>query len=207
MPFPLGTPKTRVRQGVLGDVGDHSWEGCGTSPESLSTSSQPGFDNLSAPTSGTHESLESLGFPLGQPPADLDSGLDQAAQRYPPPGAFNKGWYFPGRPLRCGAAGGALASPASSPAWPRAQAARPHPHAFLSLPRSRCPVTGRWWVPFPSSPCPSGPPLTPHQCASAPCCVTAASPGGGAGCDWESSFENQTGFVHYVRREPLSLRP
>nr|KAF6349026.1 hypothetical protein mMyoMyo1_011613 [Myotis myotis] len=39
-----------------------------------------------------------------------------------------------------------------------------------------------------------------HQCASAPCCVTAPSPGGGAGCDWESSFENQTGFVHYVRR-------
>lgn len=118
VPFPLGTPKTRVRQGVLGDVGDHSWEGCGTSPESLSTSSHPGFDNLSAPTSGTHESLH---FPLGQPPADLDSALDQAAQRYPPPGAFNKGWYFPGRPLRCGAAGGALASAAPSPAWPRAQ--------------------------------------------------------------------------------------
>lgn len=49
VPFPLGTPKTRVRQGVLGDVGDHSWEGCGTSPESRSTSSHPGFDNLSSP--------------------------------------------------------------------------------------------------------------------------------------------------------------
>lgn len=29
VPFPLGIPKTRVRQGVLGEVGDNSWEGCG----------------------------------------------------------------------------------------------------------------------------------------------------------------------------------
>lgn len=165
VPFPLGTPKTRVRQGVLGDVGTTPGRAVGPAQNPCRPALTQALTISQAPTSGTHESL---GFPLGQPPADLDSALDQAAQRYPPPGAFNKGWYFPGRPLRCGAAGGALASAASSPAWPRARAARPHPHAFLSLPRSRCPVTGRWWAPFLSSPCPSGRPHHHHQCASAP---------------------------------------
>lgn len=167
VPFPLGTPKTRVRQGVLGDVGDHSWEGCGTSPESLSTSSHPGFDNLSAPTSGTHESLH---FPLGQPPADLDSALDQAAQRYPPTWRLQQRMVLPRQApemWRC----------RGSPGFGRtlsclAQSPEPGPRGLNPTPFSLSREAGaqsRGGGGLPSSvhrvPLDAPP---PHQCASAP---------------------------------------
>lgn len=122
VPFPLGTPKTRVRQGVLGDVGDHSWEGCG--PFSLVGPAQnPCRPALSQaltisqpPPLGRTNSFVSPRAATRRP--GLGSG--PGCPKVPPPGAFNKGWYFPGSPLSCGAVAGTLTSATSSPAWPRA---------------------------------------------------------------------------------------
>lgn len=165
VPFPLGTPKTRVRQGVLGDVGDHSWEGCG--PFSLVGPAQnPCRPALSQaltisqpPPLGRTNSFVSPRAATRRP--GLGSG--PGCPKVPPPGASNKGWYFPGSPPSCGAVGGTLTSATSSPAWPRAQASRPHPHAFLFLREADAQSLGGGGFPFLHSPCSSGPPTDVPQ--------------------------------------------
>lgn len=196
VPFPLGTPKTRVRQGVLGDVGDHSWEGCGTSPESLSTSSHPGFDNLSSPhlwnarvpwfPPWAATRRPGLGSGPGCPEVPPTWHLQQrmVLPRQAPEMRRCRGSPGFGRILSCLAQSpGREASPPRLSFSPEKQMPS-HGAVVGSLPQ----FTVSLWTPPP-----------PPMCLS-PCCVTAASPGGGAGCDWESPFENQTGFVRCGRR-------
>lgn len=195
---PAGGPETRVRQGVLGDVGDHSLEGyspfslrgtaqnpCGPALSQALTISQPppfGHTNHSIPPGSQPTGLGCqfwTRLPKGTPPS---------------PGAFHE-WYFPGKPLRCDAVDGALACAPPLPAQRRATASSPLPPPLSFLPRSRCPllgshggdsglppVTGRV-AGFPSSL--HFDPLNPPANVPQPrCCVTAASLGG-AGCAWE----------------------
>lgn len=169
---PLDQSQARGARGCWGPLlgGLRSLLSCGTSPDSLRTSSPPGFDNLSAPPLGRTN-------PSGSPTGSHPRAWPRLWARLPKgtlPGAFNEGWYFPGRPWAVALEGAPSLQP--HPLLPGPEAS---PHISLSPPESLS-ITGRWRVPFLHTPHSSG----PHRRASAPRCVTAASLGGGAGCDW-----------------------
>lgn len=133
-----GDPLDQSQQGVLGDVGDHSWEGCG--PFSLVgpapipcgpalrqalTISQPpplGRTNRFPPRAATRR--PGLGSGPGCP-------------KVPLPGAFNEGWYFPGCPWVWRWRGNPRFSHILC-----CLAQRPHPHISLSLLPSHWAVAG-----------------------------------------------------------------
>lgn len=163
VPFPQGPPKTRVRQGVLGDVGDHSWEGCG--PFSLVgpapnpcrpalrqtlTISQPpplGRTNPSVSPTGRPGLGSGPGCPKVPPTWSLQQRM--VLPRQPP-----ELWRCRGNP-RCGCI---LSCLAQSPGLEAA----PHTSLFL-LPRSRCQSLGSGGFPFLHPPCSSGPPTDVPQ--------------------------------------------
>lgn len=225
--LPLGSPKTSIRQGVFGDIGDHSWEGCSPfSPvgpaqnphgpvlsQALTISQPPplGYTNHLVPS------------PLPRPPPWAASpqtwtlGPGPSCLKVPPPcptllppGAFNKGWYFPGKPPGCGAPGETSLCPLLS-CLTRSPGLQPLLFFFSQEADAQLLVTGRVAGPLPqftlflrTVPHPPGPANVPQPL----CRVTAAPLGRGLVVTGRAPLENQTGSGHLSPcGEHLSLQP
>lgn len=148
VPLSLGSPKSRVRQGV-GSPGI-----LGTPPRRAAVSSLLGeyprthIDQLAArlrQSCGPHcvDTLMIWFLPWA-------ANLPQRHQTWAvsfgtklllyTPGTFHERWYFPSKPLQFVTIDGTLTSAPSLPAQPRAQASSLYPHPWLVLLRRRCPV-------------------------------------------------------------------
>lgn len=148
VPLSLGSPKSRVRQGV-GSPGI-----LGTPPRRAAVSSllreypRTRIDQLSArlrQSRGPHcvDTLMIWFLPwAANPPQRHQTWAVSFGTRLLlyTPGTFHERWYFPSKPLQFVTIAGTLTSAPSLPAQPRAQTSSLYPHPCLVLPRHRCPV-------------------------------------------------------------------